>query len=257
MRCHDQLGREVTLVSPPKRIISLVPSQTELLVDLGLNDRLVGITKFCIYPDHTYRSKQRIGGTKTPDINLIHSLKPDLCIANKEENRKEDIDAIQPFCPVWVSDVNNREDALDMIRRLGILLDCTNHAEKLISEIEGAFASIKPIDPSISVLYFIWKEPTYIAGKGTFIDSMLKTIGLKNATNQVRYPEFTDVDSPPEVILLSSEPYPFSEKHIQEFQALFPNSKVMLVDGEMFSWFGSRMLKAPHYFNELLALLKG
>jgi ABC-type Fe3+-hydroxamate transport system substrate-binding protein len=257
MKFHDQLGREVTLVSPPKRIVSLVPSQTELLVDLGLNNRLVGITKFCVHPEQTYRTKPRIGGTKSPDINFIRSLKPDLCIANKEENRKEDINEIETFCPVWVSDVNNHKDALDMMHRLGTLLDCTQQAEKLITEIEGAFGTIQPLNPPISVLYFIWKKPDYIAGKGTFIHSMLTSIGWNNASNQGRYPEFTHVDSAPEVVLLSSEPYPFSEKHIQEFQLRFPNSKVMLVDGEMFSWFGSRMLKAPHYFNQLLDLLKG
>ena len=257
MRFLDQLDREVSLLSPPKRIVSLVPSQTELLVDLGFNDRLVGITKFCIHPELTYRSKQRIGGTKTPDIDLIRSLQPDLCIANKEENRIEDIELIETFCPVWVSDVNNPNEAYDMMHRLGALLDCHYHAEKLVKEIQHAFDTIQPFDRRITALYFIWKEPDYIAGKGTFIDSMLKSMGLKNAAQQSRYPEFKKGLAQPDVIFLSSEPYPFKEKHVEEFQQRFPGSNVFLVDGEMFSWYGSRMLKAPHYFKKLSALLKG
>ncbi len=113
----DQTGREVSIPSHPQRIISLVPSQTELLFDLGLEEQVAGITKFCVHPEKWFRSKTRIGGTKNIKSALIHQLQPDLIIANKEENVKEQVEELAAHYPVWVSDIHDLQSALDMIRR--------------------------------------------------------------------------------------------------------------------------------------------
>lgn len=252
MNVKDQLNRNMIIRSQPERIISLVPSQTELLFDLGLDERIVGRTKFCIHPKELVSSKPIIGGTKNPDHQKISDLKPDLIIANKEENNADDIAALEKLCPVWVSDVNNRYSAMQMISALGDLLDCQNKAYELIQETESAFGSlIKRAKPK--VLYLIWRKPWMAAGRDTFISSMMTEIGLINCIQADRYPELTDEEivhlNP--YIFLSSEPFPFHEKHVEELQYLLPQATIRLVDGEMFSWYGSRMKYAPAYFNQL------
>ncbi len=247
----DQLGRKLVLTSKPKRIVSLVPSQTELLHDLGLGDRVVGITKFCIHPDEWYQSKVRVGGTKTIHIERVKELEPDLILANKEENTKEDIALLEQIAPVWISDVNAFEDALNMIHAFGEILGCEEEAEKQITAIINAFSNSQ-FSEGCSALYLIWKEPDYCAGKGTFISSMMEKAGFVNVCELPRYPEVGTFVMPlPEYILLSSEPYPFKEKDRDEYLLRFPSAKVIFVDGEMFSWYGSRMGLASTYFKEL------
>jgi ABC-type Fe3+-hydroxamate transport system substrate-binding protein len=247
----DQLGRKLVLKSKPRRIVSLVPSQTELLHELGLGDRVVGITKFCIHPDEWYQSKARVGGTKTIHIERVKELKPDLILANKEENTKEDIAQLEQIAPVWISDVNAFEDALDMIQAFGEILGCEDAAEKQITTITSVFSNNQ--FPEIgSALYLIWKEPDFCAGKGTFISSMMEKAGFVNVCELPRYPEVGTFVMPlPEYILLSSEPYPFKEKDRDEYQLRFPSAKVIFVDGEMFSWYGSRMGLAATYLQQL------
>ncbi|MCB9185724.1 MAG: ABC transporter substrate-binding protein [Flavobacteriales bacterium] len=249
----DQLGREVEISRKSERIISLVPSQTELLFDLGLGDRVVGITKFCVHPDEWFRTKTRVGGTKKIHFDVIPKLNPDLIIANKEENNQADIEALAKNFPVWVSDVNGLDSALDMIRSIAEITD--SDASQLTREIETGFAELKPLNSSKRVLYLIWKNPFMAAGPETFINDLLERCGFENVVSETRYPELTEqqiIDLNPEVILLSSEPFPFKEKHIKELQELLRNAAVKLVDGEMFSWYGSRLKFAPSYFTGLL-----
>jgi len=240
----------------PQRIISLVPSQTELLYDLGLGERVVGITKFCIHPESWFKSKHRVGGTKQVDMEKIRALKPDLIIGNKEENLKKDIEILAKEFPVWISDVRDLSGALDMIEQVGEITGTGNKAEILSKQIEERFKGLVPLEPSRTVAYFIWHEPYMVAGHGTFVNEMLARCGLVNVfdADDARYPQITDQEleeAGPEVILLSSEPYPFKEKHLQEIKYICPGADVQLVDGELFSWYGSRLLKAPEYFNGL------
>ncbi len=257
----DQLHRTVLVPDHPQRIISLVPSQTELLYDLGLGDRVVGITKFCVHPEEWFRSKPRVGGTKQVDIEKIRALKPDLIIGNKEENAQADIEALEKEFPVWMSDVRNLGDALVMILRMGELTGTYAQAENLADNIAAVFMLHHPLKPKLTAAYFIWQEPMMVAGTDTFVNDMLQRCGLENAFahRKERYPEVSPAElaaADPDVILLSSEPFPFGEKHIASFNLICPGTPVLLVDGEMFSWYGSRLLKAPAYFNDLLAPLQ-
>ncbi len=251
------MNREVRLENPPERIISLVPSQTELLHALGLEEKVVGITKFCLHPEEWYRNKPRVGGTKSVNFEKVQELAPDLIIGNKEENEQSDIETLEQQFPVWMSDIFNLEDALEMIRRVGELTDTVDRAEELISEIQKGFNDLEQwvsenIKEELSVAYFIWNDPGYCAGTNTFIDDMLRRCGLRNYAQEDRYPEFKETNKSPDLIFLSSEPFPFKEKHLKDFQEEFPDAKVALVDGEMFSWYGSRLTLAPAYFQNLL-----
>lgn len=241
-----------------QRIVSLVPSQTELLADLGLEEEVVGITKFCIHPEHWFRKKTRIGGTKTLDLEKIRLLKPDLIIANKEENVKEQIEALAEIAPMYVSDIGNLEEAMDMISTVGALCSRQQEANKIIAGIQGGFEQL-PRANNGSVAYCIWREPWMWAGSATFIDDILNRAGFKNVFSSVtRYPEESLealVARTPDYIFLSSEPYPFQEKHKPEVQKMFPESKIVLVDGELFSWYGSRLLQTPKYLTSLIETL--
>ena len=249
----DQMQRSVELTFPLKRIISLVPSQTELLHYFELEKEVVGITKFCVHPQNWFSTKQRIGGTKKLSIQEIIDLQPDLVIGNKEENTKEDISILEKVVPVWMSDVNTFDAALDFILKVGLLCGKMDEAKKLSSEIAGGFKKLETIGQGRSVLYFIWDEPAFVVGKNTFIDAMISKIGFTNICKAERYPALADLKNiNPDFVFLSSEPFPFSENHSKKFQELFPSSKVILVDGEMFSWYGSRMLLASDYFKSFL-----
>jgi ABC-type Fe3+-hydroxamate transport system substrate-binding protein len=263
----DQLQREVKVAFPPQRIISLVPSQTELLYHLGLSAEVVGITKFCVHPQEWFRNKTRIGGTKQINIDQVRSLAPDLIIANKEENQQEQIEALAREFPVWISNIQSLEDALTMIRQVGELTNRDNTAHLLAQQIQDNFTSLQTTiqlnttqTSPLPVAYFIWRNPWMVAGGDTFIHEMLKNCGWKNVfAHTPRYPE-TALEQLPllfpadsaALILLSSEPYPFKEKHIAEIQAVLPHARIVLVDGEMFSWYGSRLLQAPAYFQSLI-----
>lgn len=250
----DQIGQHIELANQPKRIISLVPSQTELLWDLGIRDELIGITKFCIHPNEMFKLKDRVGGTKTLDIHKIRSLKPDLIIGNKEENEYAQIKELQNEFPVWMSDIYNLKDAYKMISDIGELVNKKNEAKVMVSNIQKSFSLIKKHHKT--VLYLIWKNPYMAAGKSTFIGDILNEMGLMNVleTNDLRYPEVSLENIKklnPEFIFLSSEPFPFNVIHINELQKLVPNATIKLIDGELFSWYGSRLLKTVTYLNQL------
>lgn len=254
----DQLRRKITINFPPKRIISLVPSQTELLFDLGLEEEIVGITKFCIHPKDKFKSSTKIGGTKKLNLKKILEMQPDLIIGNKEENQKEDIEFLIQHFPVWMSDIYNLEDTLEMINAVGDLVDRKEKAHEFAINIHSDFNQLK-IDIQSKqpkdVLYFIWKSPFMLAGKNTFIDEMLICCGLDNLMKADRYPSLNESEMKslsPDLVYLSSEPYPFKEKHIMELKEIWPKADVKLVDGEMFSWYGTRLLKATDYFKSLI-----
>ncbi|RMG88588.1 MAG: cobalamin-binding protein [Bacteroidetes bacterium] len=251
----DQMGRRVHLPAPPVRIISLVPSQTELLFALGLDEEVVGVTKFCIHPAEKVKTKTRVGGTKKFHFDRIEALRPDLIIGNKEENERAQIEALAEKYPVWMSDIYTLEDALDMIEKVGDLTGKSDRACALAADIKDRFDRLRPAAPPPTAAYFIWHKPDMVAGRDTFIHEMLLRAGFDNVfKDKARYPEVTPETLKarnPDVILLSSEPFPFSEKYIPYFCQLCPQSVIKIVDGELFSWYGSRLLHAPAYFDRL------
>jgi ABC-type Fe3+-hydroxamate transport system substrate-binding protein len=242
----------------PNRIISLVPSITELLHYLQLEEETIGITKFCVHPQIWFKSKTRIGGTKNINIEKIISLQPDLILCNKEENVQVQIETLAASLPVYMCDVKNYDDAIKMIEEIGILTGKVVESSLLIKNIDAAFKHNRIFSTKkIKTAYLIWKEPYMTVGGDTFISSMMEKAGLENIyKNEYRYPTKSIADMQkdnPTLILLSSEPYPFKEKHIIEIKEHFPNTTILLADGEMFSWYGSRMLYAAEYFKNLVA----
>lgn len=240
---------------PPQRIVSLVPSQTELLFDLGLAEKVVGVTKFCIHPAEARTTATVIGGTKNFDFEKIAALKPDLIIGNKEENYQAGIEQLAADYPVWLSDISTLPEALDMIRRVGLIAGAKDKAAALAGEIEASFAPLSDFEPGVAVAYFIWKKPYMVAATGTFIDDLLRRAGFVNAfAHLTRYPEITAAQlalAAPQRILLSSEPYPFGDKHVAEFQEICSGATVEIVNGELFSWYGSRLRQSAAYLSQL------
>lgn len=240
------------------RIVSLVPSLTEFLYDLGLEHEVVGITKFCIHPNQWFQEKTRIGGTKNPKIEKILELRPDLVIANKEENRKEDVEALQRHCRVLCTDINNLSEQEQALGDIAAAVGKSERGKMLIQEIKEGIATAKSWAQHHTALYLIWNNPIMIAGKNTFIDAVLSELGIENKASALpepnRYPQLSEEqiqDTNADLLLLSSEPYPFKEKHLLHFQRLVPNSKILLVDGEVFSWYGTRMKFLPQHWRSL------
>ncbi len=219
---------------------------------------MVGITKFCVHPKEWFKNKTRIGGTKNIDFAAIKALKPDLIIGNKEENEQKQMEALMQHYPVWMSDVRTLEQALTMIQQIGELTNKQHSALQLVSKIRHEFEKLIPLQ-NRTAAYLIWKKPYLCAGSDTFIMAMMQHCGLKNCFPKMgRYPEISSAqlqNAQPEIILLSSEPFPFKEVDRLEFQQICPNAKVMLVDGEQFSWYGSRLTQSPSYFSNLFTAL--
>jgi ABC-type Fe3+-hydroxamate transport system substrate-binding protein len=274
----DQLNRKIDIPNKPKRIVSLVPSITHLLHKLKLINELVGITKFCVDPPELRSKIELIGGTKKQDIRKIRNLEPDLIIANKEENKKETIERLSEFAPVWVSEVNSVSDSIALVFSIGKICNREEEANKIIESISVGFAKVKKrarrflINPTAG--YFIWQDPYMVAGHNNIINSIMKYMGLTNVFNTKnnefmqkyvmnsrvnhRYPivndELIQLISP-KYILLSSEPFPFKEKHIAQFKEILPSAEIMLVPGEMFSWYGAKLIKSTEYLLNLQTIL--
>ncbi len=259
----DQIGNSHTFEKPPQRIVSLVPSQTELLYDLGLEGKIVGITKFCVHPYHFRSTKPIVGGTKKVAYDKVAALQPDIIIANKEENTEEIVAELSKICPIWVTDIVTLEDNSQMISDFGQLFNCRTEARKWNDKIDFAFRDFQSFvseKPIRKAAYFIWKNPYMAAGGNNFINEMLKLNHFKNIYDgnprtPGRYPEVIiqkmRIQGDPEVVFLSSEPYPFKDEDAFEIGRFTHHAKVVFVDGEMFSWYGSRLVKAFAYFKNL------
>ena len=248
---------QTTINTPsPKRIISLVPSITELLFYLGLEKNIVGITKFCVRPKDLILTKTKIGGTKNININKIISLKPDLIIANKEENVEVQVKALAEDFTILLTDVNDLPGALNMINDIGQLTNKIPESTYLINTIKNIFGQITISTNKINTAYLIWKNPYMTVGGDTYINDMLNQCGLQNIfADKNRYPEI-EIDELKsmkcKLLLLSTEPFPFKQQHIEELKIELPDTLIILVDGEMFSWYGSRLLFAADYFKVLM-----
>jgi iron complex transport system substrate-binding protein len=259
----DQLGTSHSFETTPKRIVSLVPSQTELLFDLGLEENIVGITKFCVHPFHLKSTKNIVGGTKKIKIDAIKALKPDIIIANKEENTLEIVESLQDICPVWVTDIITIEDNQQMIWDFGQLFNKRTESQKWLDKINFAltdFQSFIKDKEEKKVAYFIWANPYMVAGGDTFINELLKLNKFQNIYDnnpkyEGRYPEIIiqkmRIQGDPDLVLLSSEPFPFKDEHAFELGRHTHHATTIFVDGEMFSWYGSRLAKAFDYFKLL------
>ncbi len=257
----DQMGRSILVAKQPLRIVCLVPSITELLFKLGLGDRVVGVTRFCAHPKTARKKATNIGGTKKLHLDRIDSLKPDLIIGSKEENTRKEIERLWNNYPVWMSDVESIAEGIEMIRELGAVCRVSALANEIADEIEEGFKSLQSALPKakIRVAYLIWYNPIMVSGRANFITDVLHHAGWQNAfetgdySGSNRYPTVTMDDlknAKPDAVMLSSEPFPFAEKHLQEFEQAL-NCPAILVDGELFSWYGSRMLKMPPYLYQL------
>lgn len=250
---QDALGRSVTYTYPPKRIVSLCPGITDTLFALELKEEVVGRTRFCIHPSPAVLDVEAVAGTKDIQLDAILRLKPDLIFAEKEENTLAIVEALEQHIPVYVAEVQSVHEAYEMIEDIGDVTDRRQQARDLITDIQDGFESLQGLT-SGSAMYIIWKKPYMAAGRTTYIDSLLETLGFSNpvTTFSGRYPELTAQDfqsSNPDLVLLASEPYPFKEKHIPEFQDILPHATISPIDGEMF-WYGPRMLEAASYFKE-------
>lgn len=255
----DQINNTVSLSAPAVRIVCLVPSLTELLSDLGLDHEVKGITKFCVHPESWRNEKTIVGGTKQFHPAKIAELKPDLIIANKEENSQELIQDIAESFPVYVSQIKTLGDCFEFIKHLALLTDKKESAVQMLAKFKKEFNGLPVALTNGTVAYCIWKEPWMFAGKDTFINHMLEQAGFSNVVDKERYPSYTleEIQSlNPSFIFLSSEPFPFKEKHIKSLSKQFPETAIILVDGEMFSWYGSRMLQFPAYIKSLLSEIK-
>ncbi|HTN47234.1 MAG TPA: helical backbone metal receptor [Flavipsychrobacter sp.] len=256
---RDMMDRDISIKFPPQRIVSVVPSQTELLYDLGLDEQVIGITKFCVHPQEWFRAKTRVGGTKNLNVEMVLSLQPDLVIANKEENTREQIEYLAQYIPTWISDIQTVDDGLSMIERVGALTGRVHQASTMLERIKNGFSGIAQMTSKTAkqkAAYFIWRRPWMSVGRDTFIHDVLQRCGFENVfAGEKRYPEIDDdmlKRAEPDVVLLSSEPYPFKDNHVLEIRKLLPNATIKLVDGEMFSWYGSRMVKAVDYLKTFI-----
>ncbi len=238
-----------------KRIISLVPSLTELLSDLSLDEEVIGVTKFCVHPREWFELKPKVGGTKNVNIEMVHKINPDLIIANKEENVKEQVEELSMSYTVLLTDIHDLDSAALSILQIGRLTGKYEKSKKLATAIRAKFGGLDIAlkdQVKARAAYLIWNKPYMVAGGETFINDMMHYCGLRNIFSGIkRYPEI-NLDEISErgcgIVLLSSEPYPFKEKHVREIRKILPLIKIVLADGEMFSWYGSRLLKAADYF---------
>lgn len=252
----DQVGRQLSFRYPPRRIVSLVPSWSETLVELGLQQQLVGITRWCIHPAEIMAYKTKVGGTKKVNPRTLAELQPDLIIGDKEEQTKPMIEELQPKYPIYLTEVETVEDGINSIRDLGEITGKPEPARQLADRIAAAWQNLPTVRYRQRVAYLIWKKPWMGVGSGTYIHDVLTRLGFVNvlADREARYPQFTLqelAECRPERVFFSSEPYPFTCQTMAEVVAMLPAAQLSLVDGEMFSWYGSRMQLASSYFSRL------
>jgi len=236
----------------PKRIVSLVPSLTEFLLELGFEKRLVGRTLYCERPVDLVESIAVVGGTKKISVKKVLELKPDLVLAQKEENDRAQVEEIAQTVPCVVSEIDTVDSFVSYVSDFASLF-----YEPLVQdfylEIMNLRDQCKKSDRKYSrCLYFIWKEPWMVAGKGTYIDSVMNLAGFENALSDSRYPvlnweEIQELS--PDLVLLSSEPYSFNESHLNWFQRNLESARIELVDGRFYSWYGYASLQCLRSLN--------
>jgi len=241
----DGVGRAVTLDADPARLVSLVPSTTETLAALGLRERVVGRTRYCVRPRPWVDGVARVGGTKNPDLARVAALRPDLVVGNREENREEDLEALETLAPLWVAFPRDVDGALADLRAMARLVGAGEAGEALAARVEETRARARAAaGGGFRYAYLIWRRPYMTVNADTFVDAMLGEVGGTNAfgSRAERYPEVTRdelVEADPDVVLLSSEPFPFEARHAGELGPLAPRAR--LVDGQACSWHGARM----------------
>ncbi len=257
----DQIKIQHNFQNIPQRIVSLVPSQTELLFDLGLEKSIVAITKFCVHPAHFLKEKIKVGGTKNPNFKKIKTLNPDIIICNKEENSKKIIEECSKICSVWTTNIITIEDNFQMISDFGQIFNVELKAEILNKQLAFALSDFNSFIQEkliTKVAYFIWKNPYMVVGSNNYINEILRLNKFENIFENNdyvsnRYPEILIENLENEnldLIFLSSEPYPFKEKDKIDIHK-YSKAEIKIVDGEMFSWHGSRLLLALDYFKKL------
>lgn len=269
IRVTDATGEVMDFEQPARRIVSLVPSTTETAFALGAGERLVGVTRFCVRPAEALQRCSTVGGTKSPRLESIRELEPDLVLANQEENRREDVAALRRFTQVYVAFPRDVSSAIEEIDALGNLLGCTEAARSISTELRAALKRLREQareHPLFSFLYLIWRNPYMAAGRGTFISAFLNEIGGENAADvrQERYPELTVDDIRglhPDVVLFGSEPFPFREEHVTELHERLGAEQdrrpaCYLVDGQALSWHGVRMREGIPYLMRLTERLR-
>ncbi len=252
----DAVGKRLHLPVFPSRIISLVPSITETLFVLGLAQRVVGVTRFCTEPSAGVAHMPKVGGQKNPDLAKIRSLHPDLVIANVEENRREDVEALEAIgIAVYTTYPRTVEQGIGMIRELGRVTGTEEKADTIVRMIESTYGEISRDTAGhspVRVFCPIWRKPYMSINRDTYIHDVLQTCGGENifAEKSDRYPTISlteVVDRNPEVILLPDEPYPFHSRHLVDFrpfEGLIPalrTGRVRFVDGKLLSWYGPRI----------------
>jgi len=255
----DALGTTHTPCAGPARIVSLVPSLTELLWDLGLGDELVGRTGFCIHPKAALKPIPKVGGTKDVNIEAVRRLAPTHLVVNIDENRREQVDALRACVPhVIVTHPCRPEDNLDLYRLLGGVFGRAPEAARLATDLQAALdeaGRVRAELPAERVLYLIWRAPWMTVARSTYISACLAAVGWQSwpPVDDPRYPQFdwaapwlAEVDR----VLLSSEPYRFQARHLAEV-ASASGRPALLIDGEAASWYGSRAIAG---LRELVAL---
>lgn len=258
----DALGRRHAR-APDARIVSLVPSITELLCDLGLAPQLAGRTGFCIHPKATVAAIPKVGGTKDVDIGKIRALAPTHVVVNIDENEKPTVDLLAQFVPeVVVTHPLVPEDNLALARLLGGIFGAEAAADAWCADFARALAALRalPRGPRRTVLYCIWQDPWMSVSKDTYIAAMLAELGWQVPDlGAARYPRFAwsrELVDGLDAVLLSTEPYRFGQAHADALERQL-GIPVLLVDGEMMSWYGSRALAGVRYLPEVRAMLEG
>ena len=259
MQLFDDLGKTIFINKIPKRIVSLCPSITETLCELGLSDKIIACTDYCIHPIDKVKNINKIGGPKNFSEEKILKLSPDIIFAVKEENDANKIINISKKITTYVFDINSIKEGIELIKALGNIFEIQNIANVFIEKILEGYKNLPKVNSNIQSLYLVWKNPYIAVGGGSFIDSVLNKLNLRNClrNSEKKYPKINlnNFENNFDLIILPSEPYRFSNKDIDELENVFPEKVIIKVDGEMFSWYGTHQLKAISYFNKFVEKL--
>ena len=248
-------------MSVPKKIVSLCPSITETLIDLGLTDALAGITRFCIHPESVVRDLTKVGGTKDPDLEQIRHLDPDLIFMNAEENRKEDYDALAQTFELDVSEPRSVQEIPALLRHFGQRTNRADRAEKRAQELEAELIALQAEQDKnqtqFSYSYLIWRKPWMVVGQDTYVSKLFADAGGINvfADDPQRYPSIelsALAEKNPDFIFLADEPFPFQGSHVPEIQAICPNAKVRVISGDDCCWHGVRSIRGVQTMRKLV-----